>query len=100
MDPQGLSSPPLTARNLATHLAQSNGFSFVQEEYVPAADPTAPYRAIYYHSAEDSHRLVRLKIGDVDMLRVVDEHGMLTEERLQLPGYRFRVRRGLRKGKI
>lgn len=98
MDPQGLSGAPLTARTLATHLARSNGFSFVQEEYVPAADPTAPYRVIYSHHAEDSPRLVRLKIGDVDVLRVVDEHGMLQEERLQLPGYRFRVRRGLRKG--
>lgn len=99
MDPQGLSGAPLTARTLATHLAQSNGFSFVQEEYVPAADPTAPYRVIYSHHAEDSPGLVRLTIGDVEVRRVVDEHGMLQEERLQLPGHRFRVRRGLRKGK-
>jgi hypothetical protein len=100
MDPQGLSGAPLTARKLATHLAQSNGFSFVQEEYVPAADPMAPYHVVYYHHAEDSPGLVRLKIGDVDMLRVVDEHGMLKEERLQLPGHRFRVSRELRKGTI
>jgi hypothetical protein len=60
----------------------------------------APYHVVYYHHAEDPPGLVRLKIGDVDMLRVVDEHGMLKEERLQLPGHRFRVSRELRKGTI
>jgi hypothetical protein len=51
-DPQGLSGAPLTARTLATHLARSSGFSLEQEEYVPAADPTAPYRVVYSHHAE------------------------------------------------
>jgi hypothetical protein len=100
MDPQGLSGAPLTARTLATHLARSSGFSLEREEYVPAMDPAAPYRVIYYHHAEDSPGLVRLQIGDVEILRVVDEHGMLQEERLRLPGYRFRVHRELRQGKL
>lgn len=98
--PRGLSSALSTAGILAKHLVRSKGFSFVQDEYVPAVDPTAPQRVTYYRNAEDLPRVVRWKAGDSETLRVVDEHGMLAKESVQLGASRFSARRELRKGKL
>jgi hypothetical protein len=39
-----------------------------------------------------------LKVGDIEVLRIVDEHGMPREERVHLQEQRFSARRELHKG--
>jgi hypothetical protein len=100
VDPRGLASAPLIATTLDRLLATSAGFSLDQEEYVPTFDPTTPQRVTYFHHADDPPRLVRMQIGDGELQRIVDEHGMPIDDRLEEEGRRFSIRRALRKGKI
>lgn len=71
----GLPSAEATSARLKQELAKNRPFEFTQSEFHAALDPTNPIEVRYRRLSEDAPGVVRVSIGQLEIMTQVDDRG-------------------------
>jgi hypothetical protein len=97
---QGIPGDLATAAVLKKRLANGKAFSFTQEEYSPSLNATAPHEVTYRRDVSDPPRAIKLKAGEMEMVGLVDDQGMVSAIQLSMGPRKIHFKRQIVKGKL